>query len=63
MIVPAPEADAVRFAVGVSPDDTSWVVLRVTDPERPADGRATPSYAAAGGAIAYASPFYLTPVA
>ncbi|MDX1620134.1 MAG: hypothetical protein R3320_04030 [Nitriliruptorales bacterium] len=57
--VPDPDAAALRIATAIDPDDTSWVVLRITDPERPADSRATSTYAAAGGAIAYASPFYL----
>lgn len=38
-----------------------WLVVRITDPARPADPRATGAYAAAGEAIAYASPFFLDP--
>lgn len=43
--------------------DGRWLVVRVTDPSRPADPRATGAYSAAGEAIAYASPFFLDPVA
>ncbi|MDX1620476.1 MAG: hypothetical protein R3320_05770 [Nitriliruptorales bacterium] len=59
--VPAPQADALRIRASIDPADTSWAVLRVTDPQRPADDRAQGDYASAGGAIAYASPFYLDP--
>jgi hypothetical protein len=41
--------------------DGRWLVVRVTDPARPADPRATGAYSSAGEAIAYASPFFLDP--
>ena len=41
--------------------DGEWLVVRITDPTLPADGRADATYESFGGAIAYASPFYLTP--
>lgn len=50
----------VRLRVDHSIDDGAWIVLRVTDPAAPADGRATGAYAGAGRAIAYSSPFFLT---
>lgn len=42
-------------------EDGRWLVVRVTDPALPADPRATGAYAAAGAALAYASPFFLDP--
>jgi hypothetical protein len=41
--------------------DTRWAVVRISDPARPADARASGPLAGLGGAIAYASPFYLDP--
>lgn len=41
--------------------DGRWLVVRVTDPARQADPRATGAYEAAGEAVAYASPFFLDP--
>lgn len=51
----------MRFTVPIDRADGDWVVLRVTDPARPADPRAAafPAYAAAGHAVAYTSPFFL----
>jgi hypothetical protein len=34
-------------------------VLRITDPDVPADGRATGEWTSYGNAVAYASPFFL----
>jgi hypothetical protein len=41
--------------------DGDWVVLRITDPDGPADGRARrfPDYRSAGRALAYLSPWFL----
>lgn len=51
------------FTMNVAHDVANgrWLVVRVTDPARPADPRATGEYAGAGEAIAYASPFFLDP--
>ncbi|MBW3619085.1 MAG: DUF3604 domain-containing protein [Actinobacteria bacterium] len=40
-------------------DDTRYLIVRITDPDKPIDGRAAGEYRARGGAIAYASPLYL----
>jgi hypothetical protein len=40
------------------PPIEAWLVLRVSDPELPADTRAPVSWGSFGGAIAYASPFF-----
>lgn len=63
--------DTFQIEVGASPtstmsidhdiEDGRWLVVRVTDPSRPADPRATGAYAAAGEALAYTSPFFLDP--
>jgi hypothetical protein len=65
---PMPEVvDELDFRVG-SPvtlraevGECDWVVLRITDPARPADARAEGVYAAAGAAVAYLSPFFISP--
>jgi hypothetical protein len=59
--VPRPDQPVVTFDVPIDVANGRWIVLRVTDPEAAVDGRATPEYAGLGGAIAYASPFYLDP--
>jgi hypothetical protein len=56
-----PRQKPIAFTAPISRDDGDWVVLRVTDPERPAAGGAEPfgAYSTAGRAVAYASPFFL----
>lgn len=49
------------FEADVDVADGRWVLLRVTDRAKPADRRATPAYRPLGGAVAYASPFFLDP--
>lgn len=44
-------------------EDGRWLVVRITEPSRPADPRAIGEYLSAGEAIAYASPFFLVPAA
>ncbi len=59
--VTIPPGGTVPFTARVDRADGEWVVLRVTEPDRPADVRAEPfgPYAAAGRALAYLSPFFL----
>lgn len=59
VVAPAPSDPVLSITVDVSRDDTSWLVLRITDPAGEADGRATGPFADAGRAVAYASPFHL----
>lgn len=59
--VPTPDQPVVTFEVPIDVEDGRWVVLRLTDPQLPADGRAPEPYQGLGGAVAYASPFYLDP--
>jgi hypothetical protein len=60
-VVPTPDQPVVAFDVELSADDTPWALLRVTDPERPADSRAPGAYASFGDGVAYASPWWLRP--
>jgi hypothetical protein len=57
--VPSPEEPVVSFQVDVDPADGPWLVLRVSDPSRPADPRARGPWAELGYGLAYASPFWL----
>ena len=59
--VPAPDEPLPTLTVDLDPADGPWVVVRISDPDAPADRRAagTP-YAGLGEGIAYASPFWLT---
>ncbi len=53
--VPRPNDPPVRFTVRGAED---WMFLRITDPARKPDPKATAPYRAHGGVVAYASPFY-----
>ena len=59
--VTIPPGGTVALTARVDRADGDWVVLRVTEPDRPADVRAEPfaPYATAGRALAYLSPFFL----
>jgi hypothetical protein len=59
--VPRDDEPVVRFDVPVDTEEGRWVILRITDAEQERDGRAPAEHAAPGGAIAYASPFFLDP--
>jgi hypothetical protein len=59
--LPGPGQPVIAFEVDLDPADGDWVVLRVSDPDAPADPRATGEYARLGRGIAYASPFWLGP--
>jgi hypothetical protein len=61
--VPVSEGDAaepvISFEAPVNVADGGWVVLRVSDPTRAADGRADSTWKSFGNAVAYTSPFFL----
>ena len=57
---PRGDAPVPTFTVDVDLANGDWVVLRITDPSSPPDGRATGEWAGFGDAIAYASPFFLS---
>jgi hypothetical protein len=42
------------------PPTDGWIVMRITDPGRPADPRAPYAWRAAGAAVAYTGPFFLS---
>jgi hypothetical protein len=57
--VPTPDEPVVSFSLDVDPADGDWIVLRITDPAQPADGRADATWASFGNGVAYCSPFFL----
>lgn len=59
--VPADDAAPLGFQVDVNAGDGSWVMLRVTDPSRTPDAHLPADVAAFGGAVAYSSPWFLSP--
>lgn len=59
--VPEDDDSVVSFDADIDIEDGDWVVLRITDPSSPADRRATGEWRSFGDAIAYASPFFLSP--
>ncbi|MGH2806090.1 MAG: DUF3604 domain-containing protein [Actinomycetota bacterium] len=54
-------APVSSFGTNIDATNGEWVVLRISDPSEPADGRAVGEWASFGNAIAYASPFFLAP--
>jgi hypothetical protein len=59
--VPSASQPLPRIAVRHDVADGKWLLVRICDPKRAADKRAPAAYRPAGGAIAYASPFFLRP--
>jgi hypothetical protein len=59
--IPSERQPVLSVSVRIDPAETSWVVLRVTDPDESADVRARPPYSELGGSLAYASPFFFRP--
>lgn len=61
VVLPKANKGPITVTAPIDKADGDWVVVRITDPSRPADDRAPAGspYAAAGRAVAYASPFYL----
>ena len=59
--VPETEDETVKVTVDINADEARWVLVRLSDPTRPADRRATGPYASLGGAVVYSSPFWLDP--
>jgi putative cell wall-binding protein len=56
-----PDEPWIAFDVNLDPEDGRWIVLRITEPEEPADNRADALYAGFGNAVAYTSPVWLDP--
>lgn len=61
VLVPADDAAPLRFQIDLDIGEGAWVLLRVTDPSRPPDGHLPSDVAALGGAVAYSSPWFLSP--
>jgi hypothetical protein len=61
VVVPTDREPVLRIRVPVSGDDGGWLLLRVTDPDAPVDPRAPAPFDGFGGAVAYASPWFLAP--
>jgi hypothetical protein len=60
-VVPAPDQPPVTFTLDISRADTDWFFLRITDADRPKHPHAKPPFDQSGGAMAYASPWFLDP--
>jgi hypothetical protein len=58
--LPTPGEPVISFEIDLDRADGSWIVLRVTDPDQPADPASPPEYSRFGRGIAYASPWWLT---
>jgi hypothetical protein len=56
------DGGVLTFDVDLDRADGDWVVLRVSDPEAPPDPLAPAAYTRLGRAVAYASPWWLTPI-
>jgi hypothetical protein len=58
---PVPRGKLVTWTARVDPGHGGWLVLRISDPARPADRRAAgfADYRSSGRTIAYLSPFFL----
>jgi hypothetical protein len=59
--VPAPDQAPITFTVDASRDDGDWLFLRIIDPDRPKHPHAKAPFEQHGGAVAYASPWFLDP--
>jgi hypothetical protein len=63
VLVPRDDQPPIHFDVELRADETRWLVLRVSDPEQADPGEPGSARDSYGAAIAYSSPFFLTPVA
>jgi len=57
--VPRPDQPPIALDVDLDVRDGDWLVLRVSDPEQPAERYVPPPFAGLGRAVAYASPWWL----
>jgi len=62
IVVPAPDQPSVGFTVIADRGEGDWLFLRIIDPDRPMHPHAKAPFEAHGGAVAYASPWFLDPV-
>jgi hypothetical protein len=68
VVVPGPSRPPVALEVEIDVTDGDWLVVRLCDPSRPADGMPDAAelpgqerYRSAGRAVAYTSPWFLDP--
>jgi hypothetical protein len=59
--VPAPDQPPVVFTVDADRGEGDWLFLRIIDPDRLPHPHAKAPFEAHGGAVAYASPWFLNP--
>ena len=57
--IPNPHRPPRSFTVNVDRADGDWLFLRIIDPDRPKHSLATAPFEQHGGAVAYASPWFL----
>jgi hypothetical protein len=57
--VPGPDEPVIALDVPLDVDESPWAVLRLSDPEAPADEGASGPFASLGDTVAYASPWFL----
>jgi hypothetical protein len=58
--LPGPDQPPFALDLDLDPAEGDWVVLRVTDPDEPADPPAAGEWARLGRGLAYTSPFWLS---
>ncbi|HJR26142.1 MAG TPA: hypothetical protein VJ804_11750, partial [Acidimicrobiales bacterium] len=59
--VPGPDQPVVAFDVPLDAETSPWALLRLSDPEAPAEPYAVDPFRSLGRAVAYASPWFLRP--
>ena len=59
IVVPAPDQPVAEFTLDIDRADGDWLFLRIIDPDRPKHPHAAPPFEQQGGAVAYASPWFL----
>ena len=62
IVVPAPDQAPATFVVNVNRSEATWFFLRITDASRPKHPHAKSPFEEHGGAVAYASPWFLDPL-
>jgi hypothetical protein len=59
--VPTSEGSSVSLDLEVDAAESRWLIVRISDPARPPDRRATGQFSTLGGAVVYSSPFWIEP--
>src|SRR5262249_4351793 len=61
--IPSEDQPPIHFDVELAADETRWLVIRVSDPDLAGPGDAAAVPGSFGTALAYASPFFVSPLA